>query len=629
MMRLNLRRRILIATLLPTALLALALASFFIIGRVNDLEAAQSARVWALTRQVAAASEYGIFSGNHQALDTLVRAAKREAEVRAVSIFDSKGRIVARAGEIVITSSALQAVEAAEIVSANSRLVVLPIQGSELPLDEIFATGGEPARPPLLGSVALEFSLESKIVRERELLLAGILLTLGGLLFGSVLAWYLSRSVILPLLEVSEVVARIGTGELSARVTDASDELLPNLAQGVNLMAARIQDSQDEMQRRIADATADLRRSREDYRLIAAQQSAILDTDLFGIAAVKNRTISWANPGFEKIIGYAPGEAVGQPARPHYLNEETYLAVGAEAARIFDGGGSFRTQVEHLRRDGSSIWVEISAAMLNPDSGESLWAFVDVTEARRSEAELLAARRAAESASQAKTRFLAAASHDLWQPIQAINLFHDALLKADLNENQKLLSAKLAQSVHSLSDILSVLVDISRLDSGTIEPRPDRLPADELFYWIDAVFSPIALAKKLRFKLHFPMADLDLCADVVLLHSLLSNLISNAIRYTERGGVLVGIRRHGGRALIQVWDSGIGIAPEHSIDIFEEYFQVHNPERDRNKGLGLGLSIVKRVARLLDTEVTCRSRPERGTVFEFSLPLARAVPEPD
>ncbi|CAG1001709.1 partial Aerobic respiration control sensor protein ArcB, partial [Rhodocyclaceae bacterium] len=103
---------------------------------------------------------------------------------------------------------------------------------------------------------------------------------------------------------------------------------------------------------------------------------------------------------------------------------------------------------------------------------------------------------------------------------------------------------------------------------------------------------------------------------------LLGNLVGNAIKYTERGGVLVGIRRRGDRALVQVWDTGVGIAPEHRDVIFDEYFQIGNPERNRTKGLGLGLAIAKRVARLLDTDVVCRSRPGRGSVFEFSLPLA-------
>jgi signal transduction histidine kinase len=104
---------------------------------------------------------------------------------------------------------------------------------------------------------------------------------------------------------------------------------------------------------------------------------------------------------------------------------------------------------------------------------------------------------------------------------------------------------------------------------------------------------------------------------------LLGNLIDNAIKYTDRGGILVGMRRRGAHMLVQVWDSGAGIAPEHTQAVFDEYFQVANPERDHAKGLGLGLAIVKRLAQLLDTSVICRSRQHRGSVFEFRVPLAR------
>jgi len=115
-------------------------------------------------------------------------------------------------------------------------------------------------------------------------------------------------------------------------------------------------------------------------------------------------------------------------------------------------------------------------------------------------------------------------------------------------------------------------------------------------------------------------------ADPVLLHSLMANLVGNAIKYTDQGGILMAVRRRRDQAVIQVWDSGPGIAPEHLERIFEEYFQIGNPERDRAKGLGLGLAIVKNLAKVLETEVICRSRPGKGSVFEFRLPLAEASP---
>lgn len=236
--------------------------------------------------------------------------------------------------------------------------------------------------------------------------------------------------------------------------------------------------------------------------------------------------------------------------------------------------------------------------------------------------ELRVAKEAAEAATAAKTRFLAAASHDLRQPIQAIHLFQDALSKTTLNAEQQRISDYLLRSVLNLGDLLNALLDISKLDSGIITATPRVIDIDELFGFIDAEFAPIAAAKSLRFKLYFPSADLALLADDNLLQSLLRNLVGNALKYTERGGILVALRRRGNHAVIQVWDTGIGIARTDMEAIFDEYFQVANPERDNAKGLGLGLSIVKRLAKLMGTEVRCRSRLGRGSVFELVLPLA-------
>ncbi len=157
-----------------------------------------------------------------------------------------------------------------------------------------------------------------------------------------------------------------------------------------------------------------------------------------------------------------------------------------------------------------------------------------------------------------------------------------------------------------------------------VTPAPGVFPAEELFGRIDAEFSTLVARKGLRLIFHYPVTGIALFSDQTLLLSMLGNLIGNAINYTENGGILVAVRRRGDRGLIQVWDTGIGVAVEHQVNIFEEYFQVDNTARDRTKGLGLGLSIVKRLAGLLKSEVRCRSRLGRGSVFELSLPLADA-----
>lgn len=237
-------------------------------------------------------------------------------------------------------------------------------------------------------------------------------------------------------------------------------------------------------------------------------------------------------------------------------------------------------------------------------------------------AELLAAKNSADEANTAKSRFLTAASHDLRQPIHAMGLFLDTLRNSPLNEEQRRVVDYLSLSTRNLAEILNALLDVSRLDGGTVKPHLGNVPAYDLLRNVEAEFSPLALAKGLRFKFFFPSQELVLFTDVQLLYSLLRNIIDNAIKYTDTGGVLIGFRRRRGSALIQVWDTGIGIAPDHLGTIFDEYYQVGNPQRDRAKGLGLGLAIANQVAAVLGSRIRCYSIPGKGSRFEIRVPLA-------
>ena len=244
----------------------------------------------------------------------------------------------------------------------------------------------------------------------------------------------------------------------------------------------------------------------------------------------------------------------------------------------------------------------------------------DITARKQAEAALLVAKQEAEGANLAKTRFLAAASHDLRQPIQAINLFRDALDKTELSGEQRSITRYLSLSVRALGDLLYSLLDISKLDAGMVKPQAREVLLESFFQSIDGEFSNLANEKHLRFKLFYPVHDVVMRTDPGLLLSVLRNLIDNAFKYTEHGGILVGFRRRGRGGIIQVWDTGIGIEAKYGDQIFDECFQVGNPLRDRTKGLGIGLAIVRRTARLLGGEVTYRSRPGRGSVFEVYLP---------
>jgi PAS domain S-box-containing protein len=238
------------------------------------------------------------------------------------------------------------------------------------------------------------------------------------------------------------------------------------------------------------------------------------------------------------------------------------------------------------------------------------------------------AKEAAEAATRAKSHFLAAASHDLRQPLQAIGLFNQALTMTKLDQEQQRISRNLSKSVTSLGELLNDLLDLSRLDADVIEPHPLVIQARGVLGVVEAEFDTACRQKSLRLKLFCPSQGLALFSDGNLLLALVRNLVSNAVKYTAHGGVLVGIRQRGGRALIQVWDTGIGIAPAQLDSIFEEYFQVDNPQRDRTKGVGLGLTIVKRLSKLLGIELRVHSRLGQGSVFELGVPLANNSNKP-
>jgi signal transduction histidine kinase/CheY-like chemotaxis protein len=229
----------------------------------------------------------------------------------------------------------------------------------------------------------------------------------------------------------------------------------------------------------------------------------------------------------------------------------------------------------------------------------------------------------ARRASEEKNRFLAAASHDLRQPLHAIALFGAVLDKELRGGPQEHNAQRLMEAVGALGDSLDTMLDVSRLDAGVIEPEPRDVPLDSLLQSLYALFDRRAEQKGLHLRLR--ASQLAVHTDPDLLRRLLANLIENAIKYTERGGVFVGARRRGDEVWIECWDTGIGIPADHLPRIFDEFYQVGNPARDRSRGLGIGLSIVRRVAALLGHRIEVKTVPGRGTRFRVIVPRSGAA----
>lgn len=334
------------------------------------------------------------------------------------------------------------------------------------------------------------------------------------------------------------------------------------------------------------------------------------------------------------VFGLLPGETFQSSAKGFRLvHPEDAARVHAIADEAQARGQSWHAEFRIIRpRDGRIAWLEERATTaLDPLTGRMrriglVW---DITERKTAEAELKRAKEEAEAANHAKTKFLAAASHDLRQPIQAAALYAYVLRASigadpDAVETLELLRA----SIESLNGMLSGLLDLSRLEAGAVKVEiVDFVPTD-LMQRLASEFGGVARLGGVT--LRCCLSSLPVRTDPQLLERTLRNLVSNAITHGAVGGrgkVLLGVRRRRDAVEFQVWDNGPGIPESDRDAIFEEFRQLKNPERNAARGFGLGLSIVARIAKLLGVEVTVRSHVGKGSVFSVTVPRARA-PEP-
>ena len=492
-MSMSLRKRMILLALLPVTLVASLLTVIFLWHSLNNLNQTLRTSGNSIARQLATAAEYGIFSGQRASLSALTEAAMLiDANARGVAIVDAQGATLARSGELNSTGwPRLGRVEGLRLES-GVLLFVEPVLRSTLPMDDIYAGAdaqGEPASK-VVGYAVVELSL-SELFHERARLAAvGFLIALAGSVLGGWLAQRIARGVTGPLIEASEVVERIGHGDLAARMDPDTAGTLQPLAAGINAMAERVGMTHEELHERVEEATHDLLREKE----------------------------------------------------------------------------------------------------------------------------------AAEHATIAKSHFLAAASHDLRQPLHALGLFVSRLGQSDAAKIEPKLIAHIQTAVDSLQNLLDGILDISRLDEGKVIPQVGAFPLEGMFYGMVRDLS--LLAEQGGLQLRIRSTPIWVRSDQRIVERILLNLVGNALRYTHAGGVLVACRRRQGLARIEVWDTGEGI-PEHAREkVFEEYVQLGNPERDQAKGVGLGLAICRRLSTLIEAPLGVRSRSGHGSVFWLDLPIA-------
>ncbi|SOD29820.1 Signal transduction histidine kinase [Variovorax sp. YR752] len=223
-----------------------------------------------------------------------------------------------------------------------------------------------------------------------------------------------------------------------------------------------------------------------------------------------------------------------------------------------------------------------------------------------------------------RSRFFASASHDLRQPVHALALFSRSLERDLADHPLAPVAGRVVQATDAVSGLLNAMLDISKIDAGTVVPQPMEIAVDPLFLRLSQLFEPRAQQAGLSLRFHTGPEWLKTDADLLL--RVLTNFVDNALKYTRHGGILVSARPRGDRLRLAVWDTGLGIAPEHLPHVFDEFYQVDNPQRDVARGLGIGLAIVKRLVDLLGGEVGVRSRQDHGSVFWVDLPRRPPAP---
>ena len=390
----------------------------------------------------------------------------------------------------------------------------------------------------------------------------------------------------------------------------------------------------------LGEVVALLDEANQELRFNRQVLSTTLDNISQGVSVVDRemRLVAW-NRRYQELFEYPDGMLyVGRPVSDllRWNAERGEMGPGPTEAQVQRRLHHLRAGAPHLfeRVRANGQVIEMRGRPL--DGGGYVTSYSDVTDYKRAEQALLEVNetlehrveertREAESAQQSKTRFLAAVSHDVLQPLNAARLFTSALRETSDPGEQTRLAERVDASLRAAEDLLDGLLDVSRLDAGALRPELTDFDASELLRELAAQYAPSAAGRHLQLRVRVPGTPLSVRSDRRLLRRALQNFLANALRYTREGGVLMAARSRAGAVELQVWDTGPGIPAHHLGQIFEEFRRFEQPGVGGERGLGLGLSICQRIARTLEHPLNVRSRVGQGSVFTITVPLGHAL----
>ncbi|AYJ84751.1 response regulator (plasmid) [Sphingomonas paeninsulae] len=349
-------------------------------------------------------------------------------------------------------------------------------------------------------------------------------------------------------------------------------------------------------------------------------QNVLYSTDVATLFLDPDLNIRFFTPATRAVFNVIPGD-IGRP-----LADLRALAVDDQleddAKKVLEGAAAIEHEIEVP--GGSWFMRRILPYHTHDRKIEGIViTFTDITERKSSAKALRATKREAELANIAKSRFLAAASHDLRQPLQSLSLVQALLAHSVEDPKGAKLVARLGQTLDAMAGMLNVLLDINQIEAGVVQPEPKDFMLGDLFGRMRDEFMYQVQAQHLELRVR--TCPLRVHSDPRLLEQMIRNLLGNAMKYTRTGRIVLGCRKIGTMMRIEVWDTGIGIAKDELHAIFDEFHQIDNAARERSKGLGLGLSIVQRLGALLDHDIGVRSKLGKGSVFSIEVPLAAEV----
>jgi PAS domain S-box-containing protein len=363
------------------------------------------------------------------------------------------------------------------------------------------------------------------------------------------------------------------------------------------------------------------------------QHAAILERASIGIAFTRESLFVQANPYFERMFGWGPGELAGQPGEVVWASEADYAEIGALAGPLLAAGEPFEVERRMRRRDDSEFWCRLLAQAVDrndPSHGGTIWIAEDVTERRRLDEALAAARDAAEAASRAKSAFLANTSHEIRTPLNGLLGLTRLAMQEDLvdSRRQQYLE-QILDSAQSLAGIMSDILDVSKIEAGKIALEDSPFDLRASLVAVHHAYHALAAAKGLELRLAIdPDLPPVVRGDAVRVRQILSNFISNALKFTERGHVcLEAVPVADGALRLAVSDTGPGVSAEMQQRLFTPFSQGDTSTTRRYGGTGLGLSICRELAQLMGGSVGVDSAVGRGSTFWAELPLPRAEPD--